>query len=822
MDTEKQYDYIEDVEISKEMRESFLDYSMSVIVQRALPDVRDGMKPVHRRILHAMNSLNITASVAHKKSARIVGDVIGKYHPHGDTAVYDAMVRMAQDFNYRYPLVDGHGNFGSLDGDGAAAMRYTEARMSKISMEMMRDINKDTVDFIENYDGEETEPTVLPSRIPNLIINGSMGIAVGMATNMPPHNLSETIDAIFAVMDNPDITALEIMEYLKGPDFPTGGIILGRKGIRQAYETGRGSIIIRSKYRIETEDNGKKRIIFYEIPYQVNKATLIQKMATLIRDKEIQGVTYLNDESNREGIRIVMELKKDVQEDVILNQLFRLTPLQSSFGINMLALENGRPRQLPMKDLIKDYLDFQAEVIERKTKYDLQKALDRAHILEGFRIAIDHIDEVIRLIRQSHSDDAGVTQELCDAFGLTEVQAKAILAMQIRRLSGLEREKIENEYNDLLVKIADYRDILEHHERVLQIIRDDLTEINSKFGDERRTEISDEIFDMDDEDLIPVEDVVITMTESGYVKRQNVDTYRTQNRGGRGIKSLTLNEEDSIDNMITMRTHDPLMLFTNTGRVYRIKGYRIPTGSRNAKGIPIVNLIDLGKDEKVQTLMPIRQDVEYKSILFVTKNGIVKRTPIEEFDRINRNGKIAISLKEGDSLAFAKLTTGEDEVLIAGANGKAVRFKETDVRMMGRNASGVAGFNCDGSHVVGVALSSEGDTVLSISENGYGKRSKFEDYRLTSRGKKGVRTINITEKTGSLVAVKSVIGNEDAMIVSSTGIMIRIDLSKIGIYGRNTQGVRLINLTENSKVTKVTLIYHQEQEEIEDDSKEEE
>lgn len=817
MDQEKKYDYIEEVEISKEMRESFLDYSMSVIVQRALPDVRDGMKPVHRRILHAMNSLNITAGVAHKKSARIVGDVIGKYHPHGDTAVYYAMVRMAQDFNYRYPLVDGHGNFGSLDGDGAAAMRYTEARMSKISMEMMRDINKDTVDFVENYDGEETEPTVLPSRIPNLLINGSMGIAVGMATNIPPHNLSETIQAIFAVMDNPDITVVELMEYIKGPDFPTGGMILGRKGIRQAYETGRGSILIRSKYKVETEPNGKKRIIFYEIPYQVNKANLITKMASLIRDKEIQGVTYLNDESNREGIRIVMELKKDVQEDVILNQLFRMTPLQSSYGINILALENGAPKQLSLKQVINDYIDFQVQVVKRKTKFELKKALDRAHILEGFRIAIDHIDEVIHLIRHSHSDEAGLVLELQEAFGLSEVQAKAILAMQIRRLSGLERDKIENEYNDLLIKIDDYKDILANHWRILEIIRKDLTEMNQKYGDERRTEISDSFVDMDDEDLIPVEDIVIMLTENGYIKSQLVDTYKTQNRGGRGIKSVTLNEEDSIDTMITMNNHDPLMLFSNQGRVYRIKGYKIPNGSRNAKGLPIVNLIELSKDEKIQTMLPVRQDMEFKSILFVTKNGLVKRTPLEEFNRINRSGKIAISLKEGDSLAFVKMTTGNDEVIIAGSNGKAVRFKETDVRLMGRTAAGVAGFNCDGSQVVGVALSSEGDTILSISENGYGKRSNIEDYRLTSRGKKGVTTINITEKTGKLVSVKAVKGDEDAMIVSSTGIMIRIDLSKIGIYGRNTQGVRLINLTEDAKVNKVTLIYHQEQEENENE-----
>lgn len=818
MEEIKKYDQIEDVEISKEMQEAFLDYSMSVIVQRALPDVRDGMKPVHRRILHAMNQLNITSSVAHKKSARIVGEVIGKYHPHGDTAVYDAMVRMAQDFSYRYPLVDGHGNFGSMDGDGAAAMRYTEARMSKISMEMMRDIQKETVNFEPNYDGEETEPTVLPSRIPNLLINGSVGIAVGMATNIPPHNLTETINAIFAVMDDENITVPELMEIIKGPDFPTGGIILGRKGIRQAYETGRGSIIIRSKYRVEEMENGKKRVIFYEIPYQVNKATLIQKMASLIRDKAIQGVTYLNDESNREGIRIVMELKKDVQEEVILNQLFRLTPLQTSFGINMLALENGRPRQLPLKNIILDYIDHQVDVVVRKTQFDLKKAKDRAHILEGLKIAMDHIDEVIHLIRSSKKDEAGLVQELCDAFGLTQIQAKAILAMQLRRLSGLERDKIESEYAELLKTIADLEDILANHDRVLKIIRDDLTEINKKYGDDRRTEISDASFDMEDEDLIPVEDVIIMLTESGYIKRQSVDTYKAQNRGGRGIKSLTLNEEDSIDTMISMSTHDYLLLFTNTGRVYRMRGFNVPNASRTSKGIPIVNLLTLEKGEQIKTLQPVPKDykfndIEFKNLLFVTKNGIVKRTSVSEFENINRNGKIAISLKEDDELAFVKLTTGKDEIIIAGSNGKAVRFNEDQIRVMGRNAAGVTGFNCDGSEVVGVALSNEGKTILSISENGYGKRSYLEDYRLTSRGKKGVRTINITEKTGKLVSVKAVNGDEDVMIVSSSGIMIRTCLQNVGIYGRNTQGVRLINLTDDAKVTKVTLVDHEEESE---------
>ena len=796
----KRYDYVEDVEISKEMRTAFLDYSMSVIVSRALPDVRDGMKPVHRRILHAMNQLGITSGVAHKKSARIVGEVIGKYHPHGDTAVYDAMVRMAQDFSYRYPLVDGHGNFGSLDGDGAAAMRYTEARMSKISMEMLRDIQKDTVDFIPNYDGEESEPVVLPSRIPNLLINGAVGIAVGMATNIPPHNLSETIQAIFAVMDDPDITVPQLMEVIKGPDFPTGGIILGRKGIRQAFETGRGSIMIRSKYRVEELSNGKKQIIFYEIPYQVNKANLITKMASLIRDKAIQGVTYLNDESNREGIRIVMELKKDAQEEVILNQLFRLTPLQTSFGINMLALENGRPKQLPLKDIIHDYIDHQVDVVVRKTQFDLKKAQDRAHILEGLRIAMDHIDEVIHMIRSSKKDEAGLSQDLCDAFGLSMIQAKAILAMQLRRLSGLERDKIENEYQQLLLTIEDLKDILANHDRVLQIIRDDLTEI------------SDASVDMEDEDLIPVEDVIITLTESGYIKRQLVDTYRAQNRGGRGIKSLTLNEEDSIDTMISMSTHDFLLLFTDKGRVYRLKGYNVPSGSRTSKGIPIVNLMTLEKGEKVNVLVAVPKDDESETLLFVTKNGIVKRTSVSEFENINRNGKIAISLKPDDELRFVKLTTGQDEVIISGSNGKAVRFNEDQVRIMGRSASGVLGFNCDGSEVVGAALSSEGDTVLVVSENGYGKRSKFEDYRLTSRGKKGVSTINITEKTGKLMCMRAVTGKEDAMIVASDGIMIRVALENVGIYGRNTQGVRLINLNGDAKVTRMTLVDHEEPE----------
>ena len=727
MDTN--YDKLEQVDISREMRTSFLDYSMSVIVQRALPDVRDGMKPVHRRILHSMNTLGITASVAHKKSARIVGEVIGKYHPHGDTAVYDAMVRMAQDFSYRYPLVDGHGNFGSMDGDGAAAMRYTEARMSKISMEMMKDIQKDTVDFEDNYDGEEKEPVVLPARFPNLLVNGSVGIAVGMATNIPPHNLGETIDATLAIMDDPDITVSDLMEnYIPGPDFPTGGIILGRSGIRQAYETGRGSIIIRSKVKIEEMDNGKKRIIVYEIPYQVNKATMIEKIASLVREKVIDGITYLNDESNRDGVRIVIELRKDVQEYVILNQLYRLTPLQTSFGINMLSLVNGAPKQMGIKETLQHYVDHQVEVTTRRTRFDLKKAEDRAHILEGFRIALDHIDAIIALIRASRNDEEAM-QGLMEQFALSEVQAKAILQMQLRRLTGLERDKIETEYNELLATIADLRDILANESRIHEILRQELSEVKEKYGDERRTEISDSGMEMDDEDLIPVEDVVITMSTSGYIKRAPVDTYKTQQRGGRGVKGMSLNEDDVIETLITMSTHDHLLMFTNLGRVYRLKGYNIPNASRTSKGLPVVNLLSLEKEESVTALVPMKKDSPAQYLFFVTQKGLVKRVKIEDFDYIPRKGKLAIQLREDDELINVKLTSGEDEILIAGSNGKVIRFEEDEVRPMGRTASGVRGFNTDGGTVVGVAVSHEGKYLLSVSENGYGKRSEIDEYR---------------------------------------------------------------------------------------------
>ena len=670
MDTN--YDKLEQVDISREMRTSFLDYSMSVIVQRALPDVRDGLKPVHRRILHSMNTLGITASVAHKKSARIVGEVIGKYHPHGDTAVYDAMVRMAQDFSYRYPLVDGHGNFGSMDGDGAAAMRYTEARMSKIAMEMMKDIQKDTVDFEDNYDGEEKEPVVLPARFPNLLVNGSVGIAVGMATNIPPHNLGETIDATLAIMDDPDITITDLMEnYIPGPDFPTGGIILGRAGIRQAYETGRGSIILRSKVRIEEMENGKKRIIVYEIPYQVNKATMIEKIASLVREKVIDGITYLNDESNREGVRIVIELRKDVQEYVILNQLYRLTPLQTSFGINMLSLVNGAPKQMGIKETLQHYVDHQIEVTTRRTRFDLKKAEDRAHILEGFRIALDHIDAIIALIRASRNDEEAING-MMTRFALTEIQAKAILQMQLRRLTGLERDKIETEYNELLVTIADLKDILSNESRIHEIIRNELNEVKEKYGDPRRTEISDEGMEMDDEDLIPVEDIVITMSTSGYIKRAPVDTYKTQHRGGRGVKGMSLNEDDVIETLVTMSTHDHLLMFTNLGRVYRLKGYNIPNASRTSKGLPVVNLLSLEKEEHVTAMVPMKEESPAQYLFFVTQKGIVKRVKVEDFDFIPRKGKIAIQLREDDELINVKPTSGEDEILIAGSNGKVM------------------------------------------------------------------------------------------------------------------------------------------------------
>ena len=809
--------------LTKEMKQSFINYAMSVIVQRALPDVRDGLKPVQRRIVHGMNELGCYSDKPYKKSARIVGEVMGKYHPHGDFSIYEALVRMAQDFSYRYMLVDGHGNFGSIDGDGAAAQRYTEARMSKISMEMVRDINKDTVNFIPNYDGEESEPEVMPSRFPNLLVNGTTGIAVGMATNIPPHNLGEVIDAILAVSHNPDITILELMEnYIQGPDFPTGAYILGKSAIKKAYETGNGLIVMRAKTDIIDIHGGKKVIVVTEIPYMVNKARLIEKMAEHVKEKRIEGITEIRDESNREGIRIMIELRKDVQPEVILNQLFKLTALQTTFGVNSIALVNNQPQTLNLKQMITYYLDHQEEVIRRRTAYDLKKAEDRAHILDGLKRALDQIDAIIELIRTSRTTEI-IQQRLMDEFDMSDRQAKAIREMQLQRLAGLEREKIENELYQLLELIADLKDVLAKRERILEIIEKELLEIKAKFADKRRTEIIQGTFDLEDEDLIPVEDVIISLTSNGYVKRMPVDTYKTQNRGGRGIKGMGTNEDDIVDALIHMSTHDDLLFFTNFGKVYRLKGYNIPEFGRTAKGLPVVNLLNLDKDESVKSMISIDKDDidEDKNLylFFVTLNGLVKKTSIEEFKNIRQSGKIAINLKDEDQLVAVKLTKENEEILVAASNGKLIRFNENDVRPMGRTASGVRGINVDGSHVVGMTTNGEGQYIMAISENGYGKMSPIEDYRESHRGGKGVKTINTTEKTGQLVALRAVNGDEDLLIMTSEGIMIRLPMEQVKLAGRNTQGVRLIKVAEGSIVSSVEVVDKSE-EETEDNEEE--
>ena len=805
------YDKVHQVNISSEVRTSFLSYAMSVIVQRALPDARDGLKPVQRRILYGMNDAGITASTGYKKCARIVGDVMGKYHPHGDSSIYEALVRMAQDFSYRYPLVDGHGNFGNMDGDGAAAQRYTEARMSKISMEMVRDLKKNTVDFVDNYDGEEREPTLLPAHIPNLLVNGSTGIAVGMATNIPPHNLREVIDATIAVMDNPEITIKEIMEnYITGPDFPTGAEILGRSGIYSAYETGRGSIKIRSKYTIKELDNGKHEVNFTEIPYEVNKAELVKRIGDLVKNKQIEGITDLKDVSSSEGISILMEIRRDIQPEVLLNQLFQLTPLQTSYGMNMLALVNNVPRVLNLKQMLEVYVNHQIEVITRRTRFDLKVAEDRAHILEGLIKAIDHIHEIVDIITNANNDEEAMSS-LINNYGLDEIQSKAIMDMQMRRLTGLQRQKLTEEYDSLIPLIADYKDILGNHSRIIEIIRNELTETKNKFGDERRTVISDAQADLEDEDLIPVENIVVTMTSGGYIKRLTLDTYRTQNRGGRGVIGMALNKDDIIEQVISMSTHDYLLCYTNLGRVYRIKGYQVPNSGRTGKGIPIVNLLNLSKDEKVRTIVPASVEDSDGYLCFVTTKGIVKRTRISEFESIRTNGKNAIALRDDDELFGVKLTHGHDEIIIAGSNGKAVRFKETDVRIMGRNASGVRGFNCDGSKVVGVAVSYEGDYILSVTQNGFGKKTPLSDYRLTKRGAKGVTTIKITDKNGELVCLRAINGNEDLLIITDSGTIIRISLAKVSEFGRNTQGVKLINVDQECNVSAVAVVESSEE-----------
>ncbi|QYK64925.1 DNA gyrase subunit A [Paenibacillus sp. S02] len=789
-------------DIGVEMRESFMDYAMSIIVSRALPDVRDGLKPVHRRILYAMSELGMSPDKPYKKSARIVGEVIGKYHPHGDTAVYDTMVRMAQDFSLRYMLVDGHGNFGSVDGDMAAAMRYTEARLSKIAMEMLRDLNKETVDFMPNYDGEESEPVVLPARYPNLLVNGVGGIAVGMATNIPPHNLGEVIDGVQALIENPDITPMELMDYIQGPDFPTAGYILGRSGIRQAYQTGRGSVTMRAKTTIE-EIGNKARIIVHELPYQVNKARLVEKIAELVRDKRIEGITDLRDESDRTGMRVVIELRRDVNPNVVLNNLFKHTAMQSNFGINMLAIVNNEPKILNLKDVLYHYLKHQVEVIRRRTEFDLKKAEARAHILEGLRIALDHLDEVIALIRSSQTAEAA-REGLIERFSLTLEQSQAILDMRLQRLTGLEREKIENEYNELIQKIAEYREILANEHLVLNIISEELNELKERFADDRRTEITVGEESILDEDLIPREDVIITVTHTGYIKRLPVTTYRSQKRGGRGVVGMDTKDEDFVEHLFITNSHHHLLFFTDKGKVYRIKAYEIPDLSRTARGTPIINLIQIEQGESINAVIPIEEFVEDSYLFFATQHGIIKKTPLDDYANIRKGGLIAINLREDDALIEVKLTDGQQEMIIGTAQGMSIRFPESDVRSMGRSATGVKGINLDESDaVIGMDIVDTSLDILIVTAKGYGKRTPVVDYRIQSRGGKGIKTINVTDKNGPVVGLKVVKTEEDLMIITASGTLIRTSMGEISTMGRNTQGVRLINIRDDDSVATV-------------------
>lgn len=807
--------------ISKEMRESFLDYAMSVIVSRALPDVRDGLKPVHRRILYGLNEQGMTPDKPYKKSARIVGDVMGKYHPHGDLSIYEAMVRMAQDFSYRYPLVDGQGNFGSMDGDGAAAMRYTEARMTKLALELLRDINKDTIDFIDNYDGNEREPSVLPSRFPNLLVNGASGIAVGMATNIPPHNMREVIDGVLSLSHNPDITISELMEDIQGPDFPTAGLILGKSGIRRAYETGRGSVIMRAKAEIESRGGGRDRIVVTEIPFQVNKARMIEKIAELVRDKKIDGITDLRDETSlRTGVRVVIDVRKDANASVILNNLYKQTPLQTSFGVNMIALVNGRPQLINLKQALYHYLEHQKEVVRRRTEYNLRKAKDRAHILEGLRIALDHIDEIITIIRESETDKVAM-ESLQSRFALSERQAQAILDMRLRRLTGLERNKIEQEYNDLIAYIAELEAILADEEKLLELVREELTEIKEKFGDDRRTEIQlGGIDQLEDEDLIPEEQIVITLSHNNYIKRLPASTYRAQNRGGRGVQGMNTLDDDFVSQLVTTSTHDQVLFFTNKGRVYKLKGYEVPELSRQSKGIPIVNVIELDQDEVISTMIAVKDlDSEEDFLVFVTKKGLIKRSALSNFNRINRNGKIAIKFRDDDELIAVRLTDGEKHILIGTAQASLIRFKETDVRAMSRIAAGVKGIRLrDGDEVIGLDVADDDnqDEILVVTEKGYGKRTSIEDYRLSNRGGMGVKTAKLTERNGRLVCITTVEGDEDLMVVTNQGVIIRMEVSNISVNGRMAQGVRLIRLDEEQYVSTVAKV-KKEPEDIEAD-----
>lgn len=807
---------IQIVNLSKEVKNSFLEYAMSVIVARALPDVKDGLKPVHRRILYGMSEAKMNAGSPYKKSARIVGDVMGKYHPHGDSAIYEAMVRLAQNFSTRYPLVDGHGNFGSIDGDGAAAMRYTEARMSKIAMEMVRDLDEDTVDFMPNYDGEEQEPVVLPSKFPNILVNGSTGIAVGMATNIPPHNLAEAIDAILAIAENPDIEVADLMQILKGPDFPTGAYILGKSGIKKAYETGNGTILLRSKTHIEEMANGKNRILITEIPYQVNKTVMIEKIADLAREKIIDGITDLRDESSGEDIRVVIELRKDVVPEVVLNQLFKLTQLQVSYGINMLALVDGEPKVLPVKEMLQYYLQHQKNVIYRRTQFELKKAENELHVLQGIVIAIENIDEVIQIIRSSKNVEESQSA-LMDRFQLSERQAKAIVSMSLGRLSALEIEKSETKCKSLEEQVEDYKAILSSEDRIFEIVKNELIEIKNKYSDARRSEIIMGEFNIDDEDLITKEDIIVTLTLNGYIKRVPMDTFKTQNRGGKGIKGMATNEEDVVDKIVIANTHKDIIFFTNFGKVYRLRGHQIPEYGRTAKGIPVINLLNMDANEKVRSIISLNEYQENHTLVFVTKNGIVKRVALKEFESIRQKGKIAIHLKEDDELIDVKLTDGTAQILIASSNGKVVRFNEQDVRVMGRSASGVKGINVNGKEVVGVATSLEGEYLLVISKNGYGKMSLITDYRLTKRGSQGVLTMKISEKNGLLSNIKAVNGTEDLLVVTNQGIVIRTSLEQVKKAGRNTLGVRIIKLNEGQEVSSIAIAAKEEIIETEDE-----